>query len=177
MICEIHYVGPHKRRRKVPSEAADFYASTVKPTVSEFLSNPRDIRRGRLAAIVLYHMADYLAFDGYPRQGRGEMDKRLNAVRDELTARCPDFALIRNIADATKHSKLSIPKNAPPREISSSQQITGSPGLFHAPFGEGVFAEAAIVFVTLADGTIKTLEPAMISVMAVIEGRLGYTAL
>ncbi|WP_322628546.1 hypothetical protein [Halothiobacillus sp.] len=143
------------------SEAADFFTWTVKPTVSEFLVNPRDIRRGRLAAIVLNHMADYLALEGYVGHERSEMDRRVKAVREELTARCPDFSLIRDIADATKHAKLSVPKKGPPRDLSSSQQITRSPGIFQAPFGEGVFAEAVIVFATLNDGTVKRKRPAL----------------
>lgn len=155
------------------SEAADFFASTVKPTVSEFFANPRDVRRGRLAALVLYHMADYLALDGYMGQDRNEMRKRLEVVREKLIAQCPDFSLIWDIADATKHAKLSTPKNSPPREVSSSRQITSSPGIFHAPFGEGVFAEAAIVFAVLDDGTVKPLEPAVHSVMAALEKQLS----
>lgn len=159
------------------SEAADFFAWTVKPTVSEFLANPRDIRRGRLAAIVLNHMADYLALDGYVGYDRNEMDGRLKAVREMLIAKCPDFSLIRDIADATKHAKLSAPKKGPPREVSSSQQITRSSGIFQAPFGEGVFAEAVIVFATLNDGTSKPLEPAIRSVMAALEEQGGGVAM
>ena len=158
------------------SEAADFFASTVKPTVSEFLANTRDTRRGRLAAIVLYHMVDYLALDGYTGHERKEMDKRVNAVREKLLAQCPDFSLIRDIADATKHAKLSAPKKAAPRKVSLSQQITSSPGLFHVPFGKGVFAEAAIVFATLNDGTVKPLEPAIHSVMAALEEQLSASS-
>lgn len=158
------------------SEAADFFAWTVKPTVSEFLVNPRDIRRGRLAAIVLNHMADYLALEGYIGNERCEMDSRVKAVREKLTARCPDFSLIRDIADATKHARLSTPKKGPPRNLSSSQQITRSPGIFQAPFGEGVFAEAVIVFATLSDGTVKPLAPAIHSVMAALEEQLASVA-
>lgn len=163
------HVGPHSRRHAMSSETADFFTSTVKPTVSEFLTNVRDIRRGRLAAIVLYHMADYLALDGYTGQDRKVMDERLKSLREKLMVECPDFSLIRDIADATKHAQLSIPKKTAPRELSSSQQITSSPGLFHAPFGESVFAEAAIVFATLDNGTIKPLEPAVRSVLATLE--------
>lgn len=158
------------------SEAAEFFAWTVKPTVAEFLVNPRDIRRGRLAAIVLNHMADYLALDGYQGHERSEMDSRVKAVREKLIAGCPDYSLIRDIADATKHAKLSVPKKGTPRDISSSQQITKSPGIFQAPFGEGVFAEAVIVFATLNDGTVKPLEPAIHSVMAVLEEQLASIA-
>jgi hypothetical protein len=43
----------------MPTKAADFFTSIVRPTVDEFLCDTTDIRRGRLAAIVLYHMKDY----------------------------------------------------------------------------------------------------------------------
>lgn len=155
------------------SEAANFFTWIVRPTVSEFLANPRDIRRGRLAAIVLNHMVDYLALDEYVGSERGEMDSRVRIVREKLTAKCPDFSLIRDIADVTKHAKLSTPKKGPPRDLSASQQITRSPGIFGAPFGEGVFAEAVIVFATLNDGTVKPLEPAVHSVMAALKEQLA----
>lgn len=155
------------------SEAADFFAGTVKPTVSEFLANPQDIRRGRLAAIVLNHMADYLALHGYVGHERNEMDRLVKEIRQRLTVRCPEFSLIRDIADATKHAKLSAPKKGSPRDLSSSQQITRSPGIFDAPFGEGVFAEAVIVFATLNDGTVKPLAPAVHCVMAALEEELA----
>ena len=129
-------------------EAADFFASTVKPTVNEFLANVKDIRRGRLAAIVLYHMADYLAIEGYAGQDRNVMNDRLENLRKELITKCPDFSLIRDVADATKHAQLSVQKKVP-RKLSSARQITKSPGLFQAPSGEGVFSEAQIVFASL----------------------------
>ena len=141
------------------SEAADFFASIVEPTVSEFLDNLQDVRRGRIAAIVLCHMADYLAL---------EMNKHLNTVRDELTKQCPAFSLIRDIADATKHAKLSRKAR-----LSSSQQITRSSSIFEAPFGEGVFGEAVIVFATLDAGTAIELEPAIHSVMKALRGQLS----
>lgn len=158
------------------SEAASFFVSTVKPTVVEFLENPQDIRRGRLAAIVLNHTADYLALEGYEGNERSEMDRMLKAKRDDLTARCPDFSLIRDIADATKHAKLSVPKKGFPRNLSSSQQITRPPGIFEASFGEGVFAEAVVVFATLNDGTIKPIEPAIRAVTEMLEQLLAEAA-
>jgi hypothetical protein len=154
------------------TSAADFFTSTVKPTVSEFLTNVRDIRRGRLAAIVLYHMADYIALEGYTGQDRKIMNDRLDTLRKELIAKYPDFSLIRDIADASKHAQLSIPKKAA-RELSSSSQLTGSPGLFHAPFGQGVFAQAQIVFAILDNGTHKPLEPAIRSILTMWEEKLS----
>lgn len=46
--------------------ARDYFEVTVKPTVQEFLSNTHDVRRGRLAAIVLYHIWDYLKLSSDP---------------------------------------------------------------------------------------------------------------
>ena len=154
------------------SQAADFFASTVKPTVAEFLANVRDIRRGRLAAIVLYHMADYLALEGYTVQDRKVRRERLDKLHEELISECPDFSLIGDIADASKHAQLSVPKKSV-REVSSSKQIKSSPGLFQSPFGEGVFAEAAIVFAVLDNGAHKPLEPAIRSVIAMWEAKLS----
>lgn len=141
------------------SEAADFFTSTVEPTVSEFLGDLKDVRRGRLAAIVLCHMADYLA---------AERNIPISAVRDDLTKQCPEFSLIRDIADATKHARLSRKAS-----LSASRQITRSPSIFEAPFGEGLFGEAVVVFVTLDDGTVIELEPIIHSVMAALRGQLS----
>lgn len=145
--------------------AAAFLAHTVEPTVAEFEKAPYDIRRGRLAAIVLYHMADHFALDGFTSRDRNVMDQEVEAARATIRANAPDFVLIRDVADASKHAMLALSKKAP-RQISSSEQVSATPGLFEAPFGYGVFAEAAEVFVTLDDGTTLPLLPAVRVVLA-----------
>ncbi|MGN8160115.1 hypothetical protein ACS8Y6_04270 [Salinisphaera sp. RV14] len=154
------------------SRAADFFASTVQPTVTEFLTDVGNTRRGRLAAIVLYHMADYLALAGYKGEDRTVMRDRLDRLNAELITECPDFSLIKDIADASKHAQLSVPKNSV-REVSSSAQIKSSPGIFQTSLGEGAFGEAAIVFVVLDNGTQKALAPAIRTVMAMWASKLG----
>ncbi|MGH7055924.1 MAG: hypothetical protein ACREFA_19160, partial [Stellaceae bacterium] len=131
------------------TSALDFFISTVKPTVSEFLNDPYDIRLGRLAAIVLNHMADYWCWYLYNN------DEKLADTRNGLTIRCPDFAVIRDIADASKHHKLKRGT----KQLTSSEQITRPPGLFQAPFGIGVFAEASKVIFRLDNGTEVTARP------------------
>jgi hypothetical protein len=44
--------------------------------------------------------------------------------------------------------------------------LSATPGVFQAPFGYGVFAEAAEVIVTLDDGTTLSLLPAVRTVLA-----------
>ncbi|MEA0738346.1 hypothetical protein QYY77_20145 [Xanthomonas campestris pv. campestris] len=149
----------------VRSNASTFLAHTVEPTVAEFEKAPYDIRRGRLAAIVLYHMADHFALDGFASCERKLMDQEIANVRARVQAACPDFTIIRDVADASKHAKLASSKNVP-RQLSSAKQLSATPGLFLAPFGYGRFAEAGEVIVTLDDGTTLSLLPAVRTVLA-----------
>lgn len=146
------------------SDAAAFLAHTVEPTVAEFENAPYDIRRGRLAAIVLYHMADHVALDGFASRDRKLMDQEIEAARARVQAKSPEFALIRDVADASKHAKLASSKKVP-RQLSSAEQLSATPGLFQGPFGYGVFAEAAEVLATLDDGTTLPLLPAVRAVL------------
>jgi hypothetical protein len=124
--------------------AAGFFTSIVEPTVNEFFHAEEDIRRGFLAAIVLYHMFDYWQRDN------------ATATLGDMINKCPEFAVIRDVADASKHSLLCKPSPKIPRQLSSSEQIARPPGLFEAPFGIGRFGEAThVIEVTLDDGTIR----------------------
>lgn len=154
------------------SPARDFFVSTVRPTAEEFLADRQNVRRGRLAAIVLYHMLDHAALEGYSGNDRKAMDQRLDELREELVESCPDFALIRDLADASKHATLSVPKKTQ-RQVSTAKQISRPPGIFGAPFGEAVFGEASIVMVKLDDGQSRPLPPIIQSVLAMWEARLG----
>ena len=153
------------RETPVRSETADFLAHIVEPTVAEFEEAPYDIRRGRLAAIVLYHLTDHFALDGFTSRDRKLMNIEIEAVRARVQAKCPEFLLVRDVADASKHAKLALSRKEP-RQLSSAEQLSATPGLFEAPFGEGVFAEAAEVLATLDDGTTLPLLPAVRSVLA-----------
>ncbi|MEJ0096372.1 MAG: hypothetical protein WDN46_24095 [Methylocella sp.] len=135
---------------KMPTRAADFFAATVRPTVDEFFGDPRNVRRGRLAAIVLYHMADYWDQEHDPT------DKSLSNLQKSLIGKCPEFGIIRDIADASKHDRLTRPSQIP-RQLSNSDQIERAKGFFEASFNEGAFNEASIVMVTLDDKTKKPL--------------------
>jgi len=145
------------------SKATDFFTSTVKPTADEFLNDTKDIRRGRLAAIVLYHMADYWRLENQATY------TTLDSLRAALVAKCPDFRVIRDVADASKHAELIIPAKNISRTLSSSEQVTRPKGLFQAPFGTGVFYEASDVVFILDDGTRRPLEGAVRSVLQMWE--------
>ena len=137
-----------------------FFEQMVRPTVAEFLKEPGDIRRGLLASILLNQMADYWAV---------EAQVKANGVRRQLAAQCPEIALIWDIADASKHARLT---QGLPRAVTQPSQVMRPPGLFDAPFGTGAFAEAATVFVEPHDGPERELEPVVRVVLALWEEML-----
>jgi len=149
------------------TRATNFFTFTVKPTVDEFLNDLGNVRRGRLACIVLYHVADYWALGVHGK------DSPITSLHKELILECPEFNLVRDVADASKHAQL-FKQKAIPRMLSSSEQVTRPLGIFQAPFGEGVFSEASIVMVTLDDGATHPLPDAVRSVLSMWERKV-YT--
>lgn len=149
------------------STAKEFLQLVVEPTVREFMDAPHEIRRGLLAALVLNHLTDHVAMENCLSTDRKVMDIDLNNVKNKMRATCDDFQFIQDVADATKHAKLSVSKkiDVPVRDVRSFEQLSSTPGFFDAPFGEGAFAEDVVVFATLADGSTKPLLPAINSVL------------
>lgn len=125
----------------------DYYHNIVEPTVSDFLQNKYDIRKGRIAAIVLDHMRDYWAIYLNQHEKRSITEKIL---KDEIYELCPDAALIRDVCNATKHGLLRISTNDKiiPKSIHSTHQIKSeqNEGLFVGGFG-GMFGESNYVYI------------------------------
>ena len=151
------------------STAEDFFKLMVEPTVAEFINSPHDLRRGLLSALVLNHMTDHFAQENELATDRNTMNARVKSKRDEILKDCPEFQFIWDLADATKHAKLATNNH---REVSSSSQLSGTPGLFQAPFGEGVFAEAAVIFAVLENGSEKPLLPVVKSVFETLRSKI-----
>lgn len=82
------------------SRTQDFFRETVEPTVNEFLADKTNIRRGRLAAIVLSHMVDYWCVDNH--------QKDMTPIRKDLATKTPIddysfFQAVWDVSDASKH--------------------------------------------------------------------------
>ena len=77
-----------------------FLAEIVQPTVDEFLRSPDPdrVRRAMLAALTVSSLADHI--------GVAQRSRSPREFRDELAEECPAFALVRDVADATKHVRL-----------------------------------------------------------------------
>jgi hypothetical protein len=141
--------------------SADFFQRIVEPTVREYLDKRGDLRLGFLAAIVLNQMADYWAHDGHAPTPAN--------LRERLRIECTAFALINDVADASKHVELGRKS----RRLTTVDQISSSQGLFDAPFGTGVFHEAWVASATLDDGTTHALDEAVLAVLAMWQTKLN----
>jgi hypothetical protein len=135
------------------TNATDFFDGTVLPTVEEFFLDICNLRRARLAVIVLFHMSDYW--------------KRENPTSSQakLIQNCPDFLLVRDAANATKHGSLTKSDDKNPRRLSCSEDMSGGGGIFDLPFGEGVFAEAVTIVLRLDDASDRPILPVIRNVM------------
>lgn len=126
----------------------EYYLTIVKPTVEEFLQHKSDLRRGRLAAIVLDHMRDYLAIR-LNRNHEWSITEKL--LKEEIYEYCPDVALIRDVCNATKHGVLRAgnENNKIPKNINSTDQIKAesNDGIFIAGFSSGMFQESNYVYI------------------------------
>ena len=142
--------------------AVEFFEEVVKPTVDEYLARPEDIRRGRLAAIVLNHMVDYWSVDTASGDTRKEREAALEDARAALRADTPipnhpgysAADIIRDLADASKHAKLD--RKSPPPQLTHAEQVKrhyiGAMGT--SPMGTvpGGMLKPVDVRVTLDDG-------------------------
>jgi len=77
--------------------AREFFESIVVPTVSEFESNPMDLRRAFLACLTAFHMCDYLE----PNK------QRRRTLYEQIRAECPHFETVERVANAFKHTESS----------------------------------------------------------------------
>jgi hypothetical protein len=153
--------------------ARDFYDVVVRHACDDHLSYPLSLRHAMMAAIALHHLVDYRALETYSGpDNSSEMRAAVKVLRDALTARCNELLIIGDIADASKHSRLTTPKSGP-RFVQDILQLEASKGIFHAPFGQGVFNEASYIFVRLPDGTKTPFSHLLTTVQSMWKRELG----
>ena len=105
----------------------DFFETMVKPSYKDWRDEP--LAQHRAKAMIGY--ADAMAERMFHHLGLEKDLPRPAQYRDALTEECPDFSLLRNIADGTKHFRL----NRDNRQISSADQ-TGRGALTWEKLGD-----------------------------------------
>ena len=113
-----------------------------------------------MAARVFHHWRDL-----DPPQVYGAADE--GSYRSELAAReCPDFGLVRDVADAHRHVTLDRPNR---RLTGADQTGVGATAWGEAGFGEGVFGGGPQLVVTLDNDDKRPLTAIMKNVMEMWE--------
>ncbi|MCX8957949.1 hypothetical protein EHW64_07430 [Erwinia psidii] len=110
----------------------DYFEETARPTVEEFYAYNMNMRRGRIAAIVLHHVYDYAESNGLGKPGHSLYGKNKML-----------YEKIRSVANASKHFKLDKHSIASYFEQIASEH---NKGLFGAPFGQ-IFLQKLIGFI------------------------------
>jgi hypothetical protein len=143
------------------------YLETVAiPTVDEFLNyDTNNLRRARLACIVLAHARDYVKIL-YASLG-GSYKSRLDQLPDA-------YNLINDICDATKHSILRSQN----RNITKASDVSYHPheglGMFDAPFGSFTFNNEG-VYAMLQNGKSILISEPLKQVVRFFINELEYT--
>jgi hypothetical protein len=93
-----------------------YFEQIVDPTIADFEANPTSVRHAFLAAVVVFHAIDYIAFP-----------KKSATLRGALFRKHADFATVDRIAHAFKHvatGHADSPNNPP---LPASQVIARPP--------------------------------------------------
>ena len=158
-----------------------FFTDIVEPTVDEYLARLEDIRRGRLAAIVLNHLVDYWCVDTTSGNTRKERRAALEATRAALRFDTPipnhpgysSADIIWDLADASKHARL----HRTPRQLTDAGQVKkrfigaiGTAPIGMVPIG---MLKPVDVRVTLDDGKSFLLSYVIRKVMDAWRDKLG----
>ncbi len=124
-VSSLDAATPHRTKARMSatnSRSPDwFFDEVVQPTLDDFFLHRDCVRRGMLAALAVSSLADHIAVAESERSGllslhspgaplpKGQRKKvfaELGDFRGGLAGRCGDFALVRDVADATKHARL-----------------------------------------------------------------------
>ena len=145
-----------------------FFDGHVKPNYEDWLASPLDERLAKNAVADANNMAAR-AFRYWRDREPARVYRANNEgrYRDELAAReCPDFALVRDVADAHKHFHLDRPTRLVTR---SDQTGPGAIGWGEGGYGEGVYGGGPQLVVTLDDGSKRPLTAIMANVIEMWE--------
>jgi hypothetical protein len=151
-----------------PTMPRKFFDRHVRPNYEEWLRHPLDERCAKnavqdannMAARVLRYWQD---LDRSQVYGCGAEDE--TRYREELVEReCPDFAWVRDVAEAHKHGVLT--RSLPKRVVTRHDQ-TAATGFGKGPYGKGPYGGQLVV--KRHDGTSRPLADIMRNVIAMWE--------
>jgi len=135
------------------NSARDFWDKIAKPDYEDFRDNTADLRTAFHAAVSLFHVSDWVWKDNENKRHAVFDVNDEYKLRDYIIDKeCPDFELIRDVANSSKHFRLSPPSaKRPPKKVPSATKITSqTTGFGVGPYGEGTFGGTLQVIVEVS---------------------------
>jgi hypothetical protein len=125
------------------------YFDFVEQNVSAPFGNSQDLRAGLLAAVEIYHFREHLSGP-------------LALSFDDVLSRCPDYSLVRDVADIAKHRVLDrrSAKLRGPEAIQEVVVVTQ----YQDEFGEYRHSEKCVDLL-LPDGVVRSLAEVLTNTM------------
>jgi hypothetical protein len=105
--------------------AKHFLSDVVRPNLSEFSSRQNDLRFAFNAILAVDALAAHILYSGNVQIPPNERQPD-SWYRNQLASRSKEFLLLRDVAKAQKHVRLTLHKPS----VSSSSQVMTSPGAF-----------------------------------------------
>lgn len=143
--------------------AADYWLEIVVPDCNEYFANQESLRHALHAAISLFHMSDWVFhtheaavranFTFKDRNGSSAPVSKSENFANALEQQCSYFGLIRGIANAAKHLKLTDVRPVPnaPRRVSDIG--VHPPAFSPKAFSSKVFSTRRRVMLAGVDGS------------------------
>jgi len=152
------------------NRAQNFFDVHVRPAVDEWNRAPADMRKAMDAAVELNQMADYFFHEySVSDPGRVFSTSNLAALRAELGRRFPDFAILRDVAEAHKHVKI---QRSGRYVTSAGQTLSISVGLGSAELGEDELGGSKSIIVQLDNAQTMRLKHLIVSAVKMWESLL-----
>jgi hypothetical protein len=147
-----------------------FLVDIVQPNVTDFTSNYADMRMAYNAVAAVDSLAAHIfewCLVNTPTRISGVAND--GQYRAELAKGSPEFGLLRDIAKAQKHVRLS---NFKPQVSSASQVSSQALGWDEAPWGEGRWGGVQQVVVETNSGRVRVVEALVIAALKFLEDEM-----
>jgi len=132
------------------SSARDFWIKVAQPDYEDFRDNPANLRKAFHAAMSLYHVVDWVWGDYESSPPLVFNASSLDDLRSHIEHNeCPDFGLIRDVSDSSKHFRLG---RSSATVTSATEVITRGTGYGEGRYGEGPWGGSSRVVVELNSG-------------------------
>ena len=150
--------------------AHEFYGAHVVPALAAWRSAPTDLRLANVAAVALYHVADYYWNSHWPDAADRVFGcASAGRFRARLAEESKEYALLRDVAEAHKHMKLDRTSRSVTDASQTEIRATASG---ETPYGEGPYGGTPSVVIELDDGSKRHLSAIVDAVVELWSSRL-----